>query len=256
MVFTHSNPPALTDIDLKAFNAWFEHDSRLPEIARELGLTVVELCDWAEQPHIASKFEAVLRIAKLRYTTLHAESRHQALSRLTNLTRFSENEETARRAADRILRSSTSVEAALPSGTSAQSVSQPATTPATAATPLDKPLTVAVPQPATPHDTVLRPPSSFHPIPSPARLRASAGTIGSDPAPAPTQPTSRESERSGVRSGTVEAQQKNRASIPRSPRRDVVAQGIRDAAAADAHHHHADPTDARVDLALNSSGDG
>ena len=96
---------AFDDLDKTRFNSWFEHDARLPELAAELNTNVLELAQWASQPHIAEALDAIATIARQRHATLRAEAQHAATARLLRIARFCDNDETARRAADRLLRS-------------------------------------------------------------------------------------------------------------------------------------------------------
>lgn len=96
-------PPALTKADLARLDAWFHHESSLPDIARTLGLPVVELADWAAQPHIKASLASVKKVAEDRNDLLHVQAKHCALHRLTSLVTHAENTESARKAATRIL---------------------------------------------------------------------------------------------------------------------------------------------------------
>jgi hypothetical protein len=99
---THPEPP-LTPADHARFDAWFKREASLPEIARDLALPVVELADWAAQPHIRARLAAVKQVAQDRNDLLHVDAKHHALFRLTTLVRLSDNNESARKAATRIL---------------------------------------------------------------------------------------------------------------------------------------------------------
>ena|GEM_PF-5710437 len=99
---THPEPP-LTRADHARFDAWFKREASLPEIARDLALPVVELADWAAQPHIRARLAAVKQVAQDRNDLLHVDAKHHALFRLTTLVRLSDNNESARKAATRIL---------------------------------------------------------------------------------------------------------------------------------------------------------
>src|SRR4051812_36612220 len=91
-------PVPLSDTDKDRIDTWFDHDSRLPEIAKQLDTNVLELATWADQPHIKEALAFIKRIARERTETLQAEADHQSISRLLSISRFSRDEETARRA--------------------------------------------------------------------------------------------------------------------------------------------------------------
>ena len=62
---SHQPDPStpLTPRDHELFQAWFSHDTRLPELAGELNTSVLQLADWADQPHIRERLDKVERIA-------------------------------------------------------------------------------------------------------------------------------------------------------------------------------------------------
>ena len=103
---TPPSPPALPELspsDKERIEAWFDNESRLTDVAHAVGTNVLELANWADQPQIAAALDAVERIAKRRTQSLRAEAEHAALSRLLSITRYCEQTEIARRAANAIL---------------------------------------------------------------------------------------------------------------------------------------------------------
>ncbi len=93
-----------TPADHDRLNAWFDHRGQLPDLARSLNITTTQLADWAAQPHIAAAIARIESAAQRRAALLHLDAQHIAINRLLEIARTSQNEEVARRAADRLLR--------------------------------------------------------------------------------------------------------------------------------------------------------
>ncbi|CAG0954333.1 hypothetical protein PHYC_00376 [Phycisphaerales bacterium] len=96
--------PALSPLDSIRLNAWFDHRGQLPDLARALNITTTQLADWAAQPHIAAAIARIEDLANQRAAYLHLHAQHDAIERLLDIVKNSKHEETARRAADRLLR--------------------------------------------------------------------------------------------------------------------------------------------------------
>ncbi len=173
--------PPLTNFDILAFNAWFNHERSLPEIARELETNVVALADWAAQPHIRARMQAVKAVAEDRNDCLHTEARHDALHRLSTLARFAENEEIACRAASRILlsrlclTSSTPLNPAPPITLEFHPAAQPAPAPAQA--PPAPAATTPRPAASVPDEPVIPRPARHYDLPRPSASRPAAAAI-------------------------------------------------------------------------------